>query len=56
MKVQVISCGPVANDSERKAIERLKTSLISELGDGEWLLLTNLARLPQLAAKTRVTC
>ena len=43
MKVQVISCGPVANDSERKAIERLKTSLISELGDGEWLLLTNLA-------------
>ena len=43
MKVQVISCGPVANDSERKAIERLKTSLISELSDGEWLLLTNLA-------------
>ena len=43
MKVQVISCGPFANDSERKAIEQLKTSLISELGDGEWLLLTNLA-------------
>ena len=43
MKVQVISCGPIANDSERKAIERLKTGLISELGDEEWLLLTNLA-------------
>ena len=43
MKVQVISCGPIANDSERKAVERLKTGLISELGDDEWLLLTNLA-------------
>ena len=43
MKVQVISCGPFANDSERKASEQLKTILISELGDGEWLLLTNLA-------------
>ena len=43
MKVQVIPCGPVANDSERKAIERLNTGLRSELGDDEWLLLTNLA-------------
>ena len=43
MKVQIITCGPFANDSERKAGEQLKTSLISELGDGEWLLLTNLA-------------
>ncbi len=43
MKVTLINCGPVANDSEQKAIERLKSGLISELGDGEWLLLTNLA-------------
>ena len=43
MKVTLINCGPVANDSEQKAIERLKSGLISELGDGEWMLLTNLA-------------
>ena len=43
MKVTPISCGPAVNESERKAFERLKTGLISELGDGEWLLLTNLA-------------
>ena len=43
MKVTLISCGPAVNESERKAFERLKTGLISELGDGEWLLLTNLA-------------
>ncbi len=42
MKVTLINCGPVANDSEQKAIGRLKSGLISELGDGEWLLLTNL--------------
>ena len=43
MKVELISCGPAVNESERRAFERLKTGLISELGDGEWLLLTNLA-------------
>ena len=43
MKVTPISCGPAVNESERKAFERIKTGLISELGDGEWLLLTNLA-------------
>ncbi len=43
MKVIPINCGPFANDSEQKAFERLKSGLISELGDGEWLLLTNLA-------------
>ena len=43
MEVKPISCGPVVNESERKAFERLKSGLISELGDGEWLLLTNLA-------------
>ena len=43
MKVKPISCGPAVNESERKASERLKSGLISELGDGEWLLLTNLA-------------
>ena len=43
MKVEHISCGPAINDSERNAIGRLKSGLISVLGDGEWLLLTNLA-------------
>lgn len=43
MKVELISCGPAVNESERRAFERLKTGLIAELGDGEWLLLTNLA-------------
>ena len=38
MKVTLISCGPVANESERRAFEQIKTGLISELGDGEWLL------------------
>ena len=42
MKVDIISCGPAVNESERKAFEQLKTGLISESGDGEWLLLTNL--------------
>ena len=42
MKVQVVSCGPAVNESERKAINQLKTCLIAEPGDGEWLLLTNL--------------
>jgi hypothetical protein len=43
MRVQVITCGPLANESERKAIEHLKQRLLSEPGDGEWILLTNLA-------------
>lgn len=43
MKVELISCGPAVNESERRAFERLKTRLIAESGDGEWLLLTNLA-------------
>ncbi len=43
MKVTLFSCGPAVNESERRACERLKTGLISKLGDGEWLLLTNLA-------------
>ena len=43
MKVELISCGPAVNESELKAIDQLKTRLIAEQGDGEWLLLTNLA-------------
>ena len=43
MRVDVIHCGPFANESEQQAVEGLKTRLISELGDGQWLLLTNLA-------------
>ncbi len=41
-KVNVIPCGPAVNDSERKAIQRLKASLIGDRGDGPWVLLTNL--------------
>ena len=43
MKVKVVCCGPAVNESERKAINQLKTRLISVRGDGEWRLLTNLA-------------
>ena len=42
MKVDTIPCGPAVNESERKAIEQLKTRLISHAGDGQWQLLTNL--------------
>jgi hypothetical protein len=43
MKVSVVQCGPMANESERKAIEHLKQHLQSEQGDDEWILLANLA-------------
>ena len=43
MKVTVIQCGPMANESERKAVEHLRLHLQSEPGDDEWILLANLA-------------
>ena len=43
MKVIHVSCGPAVNESERKAVARMKERLSSEPGDGLWLLLTNLA-------------
>lgn len=43
MKVTHIPCGPAANESELKAFEHLKSRLISVSGEGEWILLTNLA-------------
>ncbi|MCY4264550.1 MAG: NERD domain-containing protein [Gammaproteobacteria bacterium] len=42
MRVKVIQCGPPVNESEQKAINYLKTSLISIQGDDHWQLLTNL--------------
>ena len=42
MKAYPVPCGPAVNESERKAINQLKTRLISAPGDDEWLLLTNL--------------
>ena len=42
MKVHHIPCGPAVNESERKAIEQIKSRLINTPGDGEWILLTNL--------------
>ena len=43
MKVDHVPCGPAVNESERKALERIKSRLRSEPGSDEWLLLTNLA-------------
>ena len=41
--VEVVTCGPAVNESERRAIHDLKTRLIAEHADGPWLLLTNLS-------------
>ena len=43
MKVAHFACGPAANESELKAFAHLKSRLISVPGEGEWILLTNLA-------------
>lgn len=43
MRVTVFQCGPMANESERKAVEHLKHCLQSQPGEDEWVLLTNLA-------------
>jgi len=43
MKVTLFSCGPAANESELLAFKHLETRLQSMAGDGEWILLTNLA-------------
>ena len=43
MKADVICCGPAVNESERRAIQHLKTGLIGHHGEGQWLLLTNVA-------------
>lgn len=43
MRVTVFHCGPAANDSERKALDRLRRGIEAELGDGAWTLLANLS-------------
>lgn len=43
MRVTLFACGSAANDSELKAFEYLKSQLVSQPGDEEWVLLTNLA-------------
>lgn len=43
MRVKLVHCGPVANASEVKAFKRLESELKSELGNGLWVLLTNLS-------------
>ena len=43
MNVRSFHCGPFANDSERKAFEHVRSRLESTRGDGDWVLLTNLA-------------
>lgn len=42
MKVQPLSCGPAANESEKKALAHLKNRLQAEPGGELWILLTNL--------------
>ena len=43
MKVHSVPCGPAVNGSESKAFGLLRIRPISESGDDEGLLLTNLA-------------
>jgi len=43
MRVTLFPCGPAANESEIKAFKHLRSCLQSTPGDGEWVLLTNLA-------------
>lgn len=43
MKVTLFPCGPAANESEINAFRHLRSCLQSTPGDGEWVLLTNLA-------------
>lgn len=43
MRARLVNCGPAANESELKAFESIKTRLLSEPGDEEWVLLTNMA-------------
>ncbi len=42
MKVKHFPCGPVNNESELMALNRLKSHLESIQGQDEWILLTNL--------------
>lgn len=42
MRVTVFQCGPMANESERMAIEHLQRCLQSQPGNDEWTLLANL--------------
>jgi hypothetical protein len=43
MGVLHIPCGPYANESEQKAIAHVRNRLQSSQGEGEWVLLSNLA-------------
>ncbi len=43
MPVNLISCGPTANESEGKSFNHIKTRLISEASGHDLILLTNLA-------------
>ena len=43
MKVRHVRCGPFVNKSERGAFNKLKSGIVSLPGDGDWVLLTNVA-------------
>ena len=43
MRVRHLPCGPAANESERRALEHIRSRLQSVQGNDEWILLTNLA-------------
>ena len=42
VRVVPVPCGPAVNESERMALERVKTGLISLPGDDRWYILSNL--------------
>ena len=42
-RVTAVPCGPFANASERRALDRLKAGLLSAADGGRWVLLTNLS-------------
>lgn len=42
MRVVPVPCGPAVNESERMALEKVKTGLISLPGDDRWYILSNL--------------
>jgi integrase len=43
MRVALFACGPAANESELTAFQRIKSALQAEVGEGAWVLLTNVA-------------
>ena len=43
MRATLFACGPAANESELTAFQRIKSALQAEIGEGAWVLLSNVA-------------